>query len=122
MGPNYVLDKGFVVDSAATNVVAGRFCKLGTSNTLVTTASVAGELVLGVYMETLDTAKVTTGKATIDVRILGIARVVCSAAIARFARVSTDATGRAVTTSAVAGTNQAQAGLALTPTSVAGDV
>src|SRR5688572_5081815 len=94
-GPNYVLDKGYVVDSAATNVANGRACVLGSSNQTVTTAGAAAQ-VQGIYQETLDTAKVSTGKATIGVRLLGISRCVAGAAVSRGAKVTTDSTGRAV--------------------------
>lgn len=116
MGPNYVLDKGYVVQGTA----LGQFecVKGGTTNTSVTRCDTAAEFVLGVSQELLDAAKVLTGKATADVRILGISRVVASAAIARMAKVTVTTVGRAVT-AGVAGTNCF--GIALTPASANGD-
>jgi hypothetical protein len=100
MGPNYVLAKGFVVDAAATNVKAGRAAIQGSSNTVVTTAGAAAD-VLGVYINEyattgLDAAKIATGKATIGVQLLGIVRVEAGASFSRRARLTTDSVGRAV--------------------------
>ena len=118
-GPNYGLSKGYVVDSAAVNVKFGRFCKL-TANQVVTTSG-AGEASHGVFQETLDAAKVSTGKATIGVAVQGIHRVEAGAAVSRLAAVVADSVGRGVTVSAVVG-SKAQSGIALTPASAAGDM
>jgi Uncharacterized conserved protein (DUF2190) len=110
-GPNMVLDKGFKIAAAATNVEFGRFCKwnAGTTGDTVTTSAapanpaVAADFIVGVYQETLDATKVATGKATLNVRMLGIARMRSGGAVPIGTPVTSDATGRAV--SALAGTN-----------------
>src|SRR5690242_15303039 len=106
MGPNMVLDKGFYVDAAATNVTFGRFCKMatGTNGDDVTTSAAptaanppaVADFIVGVYQETLDATKVATGKATVPVRMMGITRMTAGAAVTIGSRVTSDATGRAV--------------------------
>jgi hypothetical protein len=117
-GPSYVLNKGFKVDSAATNVVFGRFAKLGSGNEIVTTAG-AGDLAIGVYTETLDTAKVSTGKATVGIAIMGLVRCMAGAAITRGTRVKSDANGKAIACTAAL---ENALGVAMTPASADGDL
>lgn len=84
-GANMVLDKGFLViptynSSAAAGVLANRFVKFGATagtidlNVATTTRSI------GVVMENIDAVKVATGKATADVRVMGIATVIVTTA------------------------------------------
>jgi hypothetical protein len=131
MGPNYVLDKGFYVDPATVNqqaFVAAAISGVsqGSTNTLgdtVLTASTAqaGGAVnspfIGVYQETLDAAKIATGKATVQVRILGISRAISNGAAALVPGdrviIETAATGRFTKAAAVAGTPVV--GIAMTP-------
>jgi hypothetical protein len=129
MGPNHVLDKGFLVDSAATNVEFGRWCKFTAAGTgdVVTTSgapaapAVAADLVVGVYQETLDAAKVSTGKATVGVRVMGISRMIAGAAVPKGTPVTSDAQGRAIPVPA--GTNNRWSpGVAWTAAANAGDV
>lgn len=112
MGPNFVLDKGFKVNSAAT-VNAFTCATLDTTDATGGTviAGTATTRVLGVFQETLDPAKVATGKSTVDVRIMGITRGVTGGAITIYTPVYCDASGNFVTAGA-AGTKQA--GIALT--------
>lgn len=120
MGPNFVLDKGFKVNSSAT-VNFGGAATLDTSDTsggTVKTAT-ASDIVIGVYQETLDSTKVSTGKATIDVRIMGITRGVTGGAVTIYTKVYVDASGNFVTAGA-AGTKCA--GIALTGASGSGQV
>jgi len=134
-GPNFVLDKGFKVAAAATNVQAGRFCKFnaGTTGDTVTTsaaptagaAPLAAEFIVGVYQDEIvgmDAAKVATGKATINVRMLGISRMIAGAAVVIGARVTSDSTGRAVTAAPAAGASIQAPGVALTAAAAAGDL
>jgi hypothetical protein len=128
MGPNMVYPKGFLVDSAATNVEFGRFCKFTAAGTgdVVTTSgapaapAVAADYIVGVYMETLDAAKVATGKATVGVLIMGVHRMIAGAAITKGTPVTSDAQGRAIPVPA--GNNRWQAGVAWTAAAQAGDV
>lgn len=134
-GPNFILDKGFLVDAAATNVQAGRFCKMatGTTGNKVTTSAaptagasvVSAEFLVGVYQDEIvgmDAAKVATGKATINVRMVGIARMIAGAAVAIGKPVTSDSVGRAVGTAPGAGQQVWQGGVALTAAAAAGDL
>jgi len=119
---NYVLDKGYLVDASAVaaDFKFARLCKFLASDTTgktVTSFTAANVDAVGVVQETLDAAKILTGKATVDVRLLGIARIEASAAIAIGARVAATANGRIATG---ASTNPC-VGIALTPASAAGD-
>lgn len=120
MGPNFVLDKGFKV-GAASSATFGYACELNTADTTGGGVILAAgtNRVLGVFQETLDAAKVATGKATVDVRIMGITRGVTNGVIAMNAPVFVDATGAFVAAGA-AGTKQA--GIALTASAGAGGV
>jgi len=111
VGPNFVLDKGF----RATGSVAyafGEVVVLTTDGTTVARATTANSRSIGICYEDAEVAKVTTGKLNIDVRILGIARVLAGGAIAVNDRVANDATCRVVT--------KAQAAAGAQPTPVVG--
>lgn len=73
VGPNYVLDKGLLA-TGSTAYAAGELV-VAAAGPGVARATAAGAKVLGVCMEDLDAAKVTTARAVVAVRILGIARV-----------------------------------------------
>jgi hypothetical protein len=124
-GPNYVLDKGFKVAAGAANVEFGRWCKFnaGTTGDTVTTSGATSaaanppavtDFLVGVYQETLDAAKVTTGKATAGVRMLGISRMRSGAAVPLGTRVTSDSTGRAIPVVLTAGQSMHSGGVALT--------
>lgn len=115
-GPNYVLDKGFITDSL---VNFGEFVIL-TANTHVTKQTVAAQTVLhGVaQFSIVDATKLATGKVQLDVRLMGISRVIADVAIARGAKVAVNAAGHA-TVAGVAGT--AVVGYAMTPAVNVGD-
>jgi len=122
-----VLDKGFKVAAAASNVEIGRWCKFntGTTGDTVTTsaAPVAAnppavtDVLVGVYMETLDVAKVATGKATLNVRVMGIARMRTSAAVTIGSRVTSDAVGKCIAVAPTAGQSIWFGGIAMTAAS-----
>lgn len=83
-GPNCILDKGFYVDPASTVVNFGAAAvystvSQGNANVAGDTVKAAatsdtGNFVVGIFQETLDLAKTQIGKASVDVRMLGIAR------------------------------------------------
>lgn len=82
-GSNYVLDKGFPVlstynSSNANGVTAFRVVKaIAATGTIdLAVAATATGLQVGVVQENIDRAKVATGKAVADVRLLGITKVV----------------------------------------------
>lgn len=120
VGPNYVLDKGMRASGSAAYAV-GTLMKLTTNVQEVAPTTASTDRVFGVCMEFVDAAKVTQGKVTVDVRVMGIARVIAGAAIAIGARVmpETAATARAIT--AVTATN-IPFGIALTAAVNAGDM
>jgi len=118
---NFVLDKGYVVasnyaSSDVNGVQAFRFVRLTAAQTIDRCSAIT-QVPIGVVMENVDVAKVATGKVAADVRLMGIARVVASAAIAVGAEVSTAADGRAVT----AATTSRVAGIALQAAGAGGD-
>jgi hypothetical protein len=129
-GPNYLLDKGFLVDAAATNVEHGRFAKFLAADTTgkkITTATaptsgaaiLAAEFAVGVYQDTIDAAKIATGKCVTNIRMLGISRVIAGGTVVIGDRITTDATGRGIAVGAVtAGHSKPIAGIALTPATV----
>jgi hypothetical protein len=119
VGPNYVLDKGLV----ATGSSAYAFGELVVSSgdgTKCARATSAGAQILGVNQETVDAAKVQTGKVVTDVRLLGISRVIAGAAIAVGAKLTNDTSARAVTQAGAAGSGAPSFGVALTACTAAG--
>lgn len=110
---NFVLDKGYTAlstyaSSDANGVQAFRFVRITASQTIDRCSAVT-QVPIGVVMENVDVAKVATGKAVVDVRVMGIARVTAGAAITIGAEVSTSTTGKAIT----AATTSRVAGIAL---------
>lgn len=98
---NFVIDKGYTAlstynSSAAAGVVSKRFVKL-TANQTIDLNVASNTRSIGVVMESVDQAKVATGKAVVDVRVLGIARVIAGGTIAIGARVMSSTTGTALT-------------------------
>jgi hypothetical protein len=119
VGPNYVLDKGFVATGSAAYTM-GELVTLSGDGTKAARATSAGALCIGVCQENVDAAKVTTGKVVFDVRLLGIARVLSGAAVAVGDRLANDATARAVASAPAAGVNANVFGVALTAATGAG--
>jgi glutaminase len=117
-GPNYVLDKGLLVQGNAA-VVQGTLYQGGTVVQSATPHTAVNQRSIGVAMENVDATKVAQGKVFADFRIMGIARVIASGAISAYTRVAPDATGKAV--AHVSGTTTA-CGIALTASTNAGDM
>jgi hypothetical protein len=121
VGPNYVLDKGHV----ATGSTAYKFGELvvpSGDGTKVARATTANARLRGVCQEAVDVGKVTTGKVVLNVRMLGISRVLAGAAIAVDDQLTNDTTARAVPkTKAGAGAQPGHVfGTALTAATAAG--
>jgi hypothetical protein len=107
---DHILSKGYKVRSTAT-VVLGT-CAIFFDDLTCDIAG-AGATVLGVFQETLDAAKVTTGKATVGLAILGVTRVKLGVGGAtRGARLKTDASAQGIVA--------AQVGAGVVPTPVFG--
>lgn len=125
VGPNYVLDKGFLAEGGSVEYKFGEIVVHGTALQAVARATTAAatNLFVGVCQETVDAAKVATGKVFVDVRVLGIARVIAGAAVTKGSRVTNDTSARATAvTRAGAGVQPAHVlGIALTPAAAAGD-
>lgn len=121
VGPNYVLDKGFVA-TGSTAYKAGELVVQSGDGTKSARATTGGSVVIGVNMENVDADKVSTGKVVHDVRIMGIARVLAGDAVAVGDHLTNDTTARAVKmTKAAAGTQPATSfGRALTAATAAG--
>jgi hypothetical protein len=115
------LDKGAVVEVANGAMLKYRFVQMGTTSVQhVITVSASGgtaKNVLGISQEDIDAAKVATGKATINVRMFGISKVIAGAAVTAPDYVMSDASGRAI----AATTGLMVRGLALTSATAAGD-
>jgi len=118
MGPNYVLDKGHVFTGSAAYKM-GELVVASGDGTKCARATVAGAKVRGVCQESVDVAKVLTGKVVGDIRMLGIARVLAGDVVAVDARLTNDATARAVPVAATVGTKESF-GVALTAATAAG--
>jgi hypothetical protein len=116
VGPQYVLDKGFVL-TGSTAYKFGECVVINGDGTKCARATSAAALVLGVSQENIDAAKLTTGKVVHPIRLLGISRVLTGGAVAVGAKVTNDTSARAVTGGA-AGTHSF--GIALTASTGAG--
>lgn len=124
VGPNYVLSKGFLGEGSAA-YTKGELVVMGTAEQACARATSAGSTnaFLGVVVDTVDATKVTTGKAQVTVALMGIARVVCGAAVAKGDKIENDTSARgvAITRAAAGAQPQNSIGIALTATSNAGE-
>jgi len=109
---NEILDKSFAVATGSA-VTRGTCAVFVTNDQTVTLATTAGGPVLGVYQETIDAAKIATGKAVAAVRVIGIARVKATGVIARGSRVKVTATGTVIQTAETTGLKENVVGVAL---------
>ena len=97
---NYILDKGLLATGGAVAYAFGEIGVLqsdGVSVARAGAALAAGSLGV-VVQENLDAAKTNTGKAVIDCRLLGIARVLCATAavVAPGNRITSNASAQGV--------------------------
>ena len=102
--------------TAGGTIPAYTIVKLSAAETVVAAAA-ASDAVLGVSE---DIPSVSGER--VDVTLTGISFVVAGAAVALGALVMSDASGRAITATAAAGTNVRTIGMALEAASAAGDV
>jgi hypothetical protein len=121
VGPNYVLDKGFLLNGSSA-YTAFTFVKRAGDGTHATKTSAGTDVVLGVVQADTDAAKVATGKVVGDVRILGITRCVSGGAVAVGDHIKSDTNAKGVAmTQAAAGAQPAPcAGIAMTATTGTG--
>jgi hypothetical protein len=95
VGGNYILNKGFLA-TGTTGYIFGKAVVASGAGTSCAIAG-AGAQVLGVLQETVDDAKITTGKAVVDVALDGLCRVMVGAAVAVGDMLTTDSSARAIT-------------------------
>lgn len=95
-GPNFVLDKGYLAQGSAAYAY-GQPVGYGTVEQSCMAITVANTLIAGVCQENVDAAKVATGKVFVNVRKMGIARVLIGASVAKGDPLTVDATGRFIT-------------------------
>jgi hypothetical protein len=126
MGANFVLDKGYRVDaSQATNIARFSVVKLFNSTNIVS-SGVASEAVLGVSQESAVVTGDPQGRndalsgRIIDVRLMGITRVIATGVIALGAPVVSNGDGT-VKTGTAAGAAQNKIGIALMASAATGD-
>lgn len=81
-GPNFVLDKGYLAQGTAAYAL-GQGVKYGTAEQSVTPVTAANDILAGICQENIDATRVTTGKAVINVRKMGISLVLSGAAFAK---------------------------------------
>jgi hypothetical protein len=98
---NFVLDKGYFAasnyaSSDVNGVQAFRGVRLTAAQT-IDRVSASTQLAVGVVQESVDVAKVATGKVAVDVRVQGISRCTAGAAIAIGAEVMFNAVGKVIT-------------------------
>jgi hypothetical protein len=107
VGPNYGLDKGFLVEGA-TAVVYGRVAIPGTAEQSAVTPSATSTTVvpLGIWQENVDTTRVATGKVIANVRLNGLTRAEAGAAITKGDRLTWDNQGRVVSQARTAAGSQ----------------
>jgi hypothetical protein len=120
VGPNYVLDKGHLAQGA-TAYAFGELVVPGTVEQSVTRATTAGAMFAYVCQEDVDATRIATGKVFVDCRMLGIARVIAGAAVAKSAKLTNDTSARAVTQAGAVGSGAPVLGIALTAAANAGD-
>jgi hypothetical protein len=117
VGPNYGLNKGMLAQGSLA-YTSGMLVVLGTVDQSVAQATSASTLLpLGVCVETIDVAKVLTGKAYIGIALMGIVRVVAGATPVIYgSRITNDTTARGVPVTRAAAGAQPQPvfGIALT--------
>src|SRR5688572_5988832 len=100
-GPNYVLDKGWKVlstynSSSTSGVVRFQVVKLGAGDTIdIQTASNTASI--GVVQESVEAAKVATGKVIAAVRMQGITKAIAGAPIVQGAEVMATTAGKCIT-------------------------
>src|SRR3954447_15195828 len=99
VGPNYVLDKGFLAQGGNVQYTLGEAVVPGTvtqSMARSTGAPTGTTFWLGICQETVDAAKVNTGKVFADVRLMGISRAIAGGTVTVGARLTTDTSARVV--------------------------
>lgn len=120
VGPNYVLDKGFLAKDGAVAYKAGEVVAQTADGIGIIRATTAdAPRTVGIVQENIDANKVGTGKAVLGVRLLGISRAIAGGAIAVGDPLTNDTSARVVKQTTAGGPAFAKA---LTPATAAGDM
>ena len=114
-GPNYVLDKGYVID-AASNIFKAQ--KMQSTKEHVTECTTLNDATIGILQETVSATD--AGKRVASVRIEGISRCIASAAISIGQGVRATTAGKMVALAATTA-KQNQVGIAQTAAAADGD-
>jgi hypothetical protein len=119
-GPNYVLDKGFIVDAAAPQFALVKLVSGAAGADHVTPCTAATDLAIGVLQQAVVTADI--GKQVAEVRILGITKAIAEGVsnagdmvdvgATTFTRVTTTTTAAARTVGIVVSTGSGAASAA----------
>jgi hypothetical protein len=120
VGPNYVLDKGHLA-TGSTAYAFGELVVPAAGEQSMQRATSAGAPFCYVCQEDVDATRLATGKVIADARILGIARVIAGAAVAKSSKLTNDATARAIVQAGAVGSGAPVFGIALTAAANAGD-
>ena len=102
VGPNFVLDKGMLVEGT-TAITVGEVLTAGVAEQSVVRATTANTRTVYIAMESVDAATVSTKKCVVQVRPIGIARVISGAAITKGAMVTNDANAKVITQATAGG-------------------
>jgi hypothetical protein len=108
-GANFVLDKGYQIESASSQFLV---MKYGSGDQKATVVTGTNDVPLGILLETLNAADVTNERIC-DVRLMGIATCIASGAITRGTRVRAHSSGKVVAVSGAAGTVDNVVGIAM---------
>jgi len=108
------LIKSFRAESA---IGARVFVKFGATDSVMTTATTANDLIVGVSEQ----IPAAVGQ-NVDVVLGGIADTVAGAAVIRGSFVTADGSGRAITAAPATGINMRIAGVAMASATAAGDI
>ena len=111
---NILLSKSATATAA---IAAYTLVKPGAADGTVVAATAGAVLVIGATQDVAPAAG-----ERVDIALIGITYVTAGAALARGARLMSDASGRAITAAAAAGSNVFTAGTALESALAAGDV
>lgn len=120
---DHILSKGFLA-TGSTAFAMGEAVIVTTANrTAARSTTASAEGLVGIAIESVDAAKVTTGNVVVGVALIGAARCLAGAAVAVGASVTNDTTARLVSlTKATAGTvPKKQIGIAMSAAGAAGD-
>jgi hypothetical protein len=116
-GPNFVLDKGYLAETA---IGQFRVVKHGTVNESATAVTAAGDLPLGVCQEECSADHASRGRV-VNVRKIGTSRCIAGAILGRGVRVRAGADGRVVALAGAAGAGENLVGVTETASTAAND-